>query len=518
VVDDALYTAPPSTRAAAVSQVDGRLAGLVDALPPTATVLVVGSSDAGPGPSGSGHRGDARLHVALGHGPGFPAGYLSSPSTRRTPYVELIDVAPTVLDLVSAPVPTGMVGRAWHAASGPASPADRLATLQDLDVKAVQGARWRPWFMWVLALAGVAVAVGTLAAFAALGRRTRGEVSPRATGATPRAVRALVVGCAVVASLPVASWLVQLVPWWRWNVLALPLLLLVLAGTIGAAAATAGRRVPRRGVYVVTGVSAGVLAVDLLTGSHLQTAALLGDSPITAGRFFGAGNTAFGVLAASALIGAAVLCGVAPTEPVRTARRHAALAAVLLAVVAFIDASPTVGADLGGALALVPSAVLVVLLLARVGLSPRRLPLVIAVAAAPVVAVALWDYHRAPSRRTHIGTFVGQVFDGRAGPVLGRKVSANLGQLLSSPFVLLVAAAVVLVVVALRGHRARVRRMLADSPGLGAGLAGWAACAVLGGLLNDSGVTVTGIMISVALPTAAALALRADPAEGPDGS
>jgi hypothetical protein len=146
------------------------------------------------------------------------------------------------------------------------------------------------------------------------------------------------------------------------------------------------------------------------------------------------------------------------------------------------------------------------------------LPLVIAVAAAPVVAVALWDYHRAPSRRTHIGTFVGQVFDGRAGPVLGRKVSANLGQLLSSPFVLLVAAAVVLVVVALRGHRARVRRMLADSPGLGAGLAGWAACAVLGGLLNDSGVTVTGIMISVALPTAAALALRADPAEGPDGS
>jgi hypothetical protein len=203
---------------------------------------------------------------------------------------------------------------------------------------------------------------------------------------------------------------------------------------------------------------------------------------------------------------------------VRTARRCAALAAALLAVAAFVDASPTVGADLGGALALVPSAVLVVLLLARVGLSARRLPLVVAVAAAPVVALALWDYHRPPSRRTHIGTFVAQVFDGQAGPVLGRKASANLGQLVSSPFVLLVVAAVVLVVIALRSHRPRIRRMLADSPGLAAGLAGWATCALLGGLLNDSGVTVTGIMISVALPVAAALALRADPGEGPDGS
>ncbi len=60
--------------------------------------------------------------------------------------------------------------------------------------------------------------------------------------------------------------------------------------------------------------------------------------------------------------------------------------------------------------------------------------------------------------------------------------------------------------------------MLAATPGLGAGLAGWAVCAVLGGLLNDSGVTVTGIMIAVALPVVAALALRAEPDEGPDGS
>ncbi len=513
VVDDALYAALPAGRATAATQVDHRLAQLIDPLPSTSTVLVVGSSDAGPRPPGSGGRGDARLHVALAHGPGFPAGYLSSPSTRRTPYAELIDVAPTVLGLVSAPVPPGMVGRPWHPATGPAGAGERLAHLQDLDVKAVQGARWRPWFMWALSLAGLAVAAGALVG---LSRRPRSGRPGAPAGAT--AVRLLVAACFVVASLPVASWLVQLVPWWRWNVLLLPVLLLLVSGVVGAGAAVAGRRVPRRGLYVVTGVSGGVLAADLLTGSRLQTAALLGDSPITAGRFFGAGNTAFGVLAASALLGAAVLCGVAASAPVRTARRRAVLAGLLMAAAAFVDASPTVGADLGGALALVPSAVLVVVLLARLRVSARRLPVVVAVAAAPVVALALWDYHRPPSRRTHIGIFVGQVLHGQAGPVLGRKLAANLGQLVGSPFVVLVVAAVVLLVVVLRGHRPRVGRMLDDSPGLAAGLAGWAVCAVLGGLLNDSGVTVTGIMISVALPTVAALALVADPCEGPDGS
>ncbi len=209
VVDDALYTAAPSGRPAAASQVDGRLAALVGQLPASSSVLVVGSSDAGPSGRGAAGRGDARLHVALAHGPGFPAGYLASPSTRRAPYVELIDVAPTVLGLVSAPVPPKMVGRAWHAATGPAAASDRLEALQDLDVKAVQGARWRPWFMWALALAGLAVALGTVAALA----------RPR------RSIGALVVGYGVVASLPVASWLVQLVPWWRWNIVALPLLL-----------------------------------------------------------------------------------------------------------------------------------------------------------------------------------------------------------------------------------------------------------------------------------------------------
>jgi hypothetical protein len=69
----------------------------------------------------------------------------------------------------------------------------------------------------------------------------------------------------------------------------------------------------------------------------------------------------------------------------------------------------------------------------------------------------------------------------------------------------------VVVVIAIRGHRPRLERTFAQTPGLRAGLAGFTLCALLGAILNDSGVTVTGIMLSVALPAVTALALRADP-------
>ena len=111
-----------------------------------------------------------------------------------------------------------------------------------------------------------------------------------------------------------------------------------------------------------------------------------------------------------------------------------------------------------------------------------------------------------------MGQFVAQIVDGQAGHVISRKISANLGQLVASPFLPLVIGTIVLVVVVVRRrHRPLVERTLSASPGLvrpsGASrcVRSWAA------LLNDSGVTVTGIMLSVALPAVTALALRVDP-------
>lgn len=504
-VDDSVYTAPPKARAQAVRGADAQVAALVDPLPATTTVLLVGSSDRPAAAGGGGPTPEAHLHVALARGPGFPPGSLRSPSTKRAPYVELIDVAPTVLTLVGAPVPSTMVGRAWQSADGPASAAARAAALQDVDVKAVQGAHWRPAFMWALGALALLVAIAAL-----LGLAT---AQP---GRRPRVATATSYAGLLVAALPVSSWLVQTVPWWRWNGLVLPALLLAFAAVIAAAATLAGRSKPVRGLVVITGVSAAVLVADLVTGSRLQTAALLGDSPITAGRFYGAGNTAFGVLAASALLGTAVVFAAPPTPGASSHRRgtpphltRAAAAAVVLLAVGTVDAAPSLGADLGGALSYLPSALVLVLLLTGIRPTWRRAMAAVAAGVALVAAVAVWDYHRPAGRRTHIGDFVGELLNGQAGSVLHRKASANLGQLGSSPFLPLLLGSILVVVAALRWQQPRLSRLLDDTPGLGPGLAVGLLCAVLGGLLNDSGVTVTGIMLSVAVPTVAALAVRA---------
>lgn len=497
-VDDSVYAAPPAARSRAVRAVDERVASLLGPLPRSTTLLLVGSSDR-PTPPGESGTAEAHLHVALARGPDFPPGSLSSPSTKRAPYVELIDLAPTVLSLVDVPIPNAMVGRGWESASGPADAGSRAAHLRDLDVKAVNGAYWRPPFMW--ALGGLALVVALVALL--LIRRDRADETG-GPGRERSARRAAELACYVVASLPVASWLVQLVPWWR-AVGLLPALLLAIAGALGLAAMFAARRRPGHGVVVVTGVSALVLLVDLVSGSRLQTSALLGDSPITAGRFYGAGNTAFGVLAVSVLLGTAIAAAARPEL------WRAAVAAVVLLAAGAVDAAPSLGADLGGALAYLPSALLLVLLLTGARITWRRGLLALAAGAVPVVVLALWDYQRPSDRRTHIGDFVAQLLHGDAGSVIGRKLSANLGQLVSSPFLPLVVGTIALVPIALWLERPRLRRLLDGTPGLAPGLAVVAVCAVLGGVLNDSGVTVTGIMLSVALPAVSALILRADP-------
>lgn len=487
-VDDAVYAAPPAARAQAVHGADAQVAALVDPLPASTTVLLVGSSDRPPG--------EAHLHVALARGPAFPPGWLRSPSTKRAPYVELIDVAPTVLELVGAPVPSTMVGRSWEPGHGPTGATARAATLRDLDVKAVQGAHWRPPYMWSLGVLALLVA---LAALLVLERRRR--------DARSQLTRATEYAALTVASLPVASWLIQLVPWWRWNVLVLPVLLLGVSAAVAAGAQAAGRRRPVHSLVVVTAVSVAVLVADVVSGSRLQTSALLGDSPITAGRFYGAGNTAFGVLAVSTLLGVAVLFARRATPSGRQLARAAAAGGVLV-VIGAVDAAPSLGADLGGALAYLPSALVLVLLLTGVRPTGPRVAVAAVAGVVPVVAVAIWDYHRPAARRTHIGDFVAELADGRAGSVLHRKLAANLGQLGSSPFLPLLIGTVVVVVVLLRRHGRALQELLRQTPGLGAGLVAAALCGVLGGVLNDSGVTVTGIMLSVALPAVLALAVR----------
>ena len=100
-------------------RLDDRVGALLAGLPSGTDVLVVGVAEPDQDDT-------ADLAVAIAAGPSFERGALRSASTRRAPYVQLVDVAPTVLSLLGEPVPSVMDGEPWQV-RGPAPSPDELA-------------------------------------------------------------------------------------------------------------------------------------------------------------------------------------------------------------------------------------------------------------------------------------------------------------------------------------------------------------------------------------------------------
>lgn len=461
--DVRLHDVPPvsgegTERVADAVAADRAVAALVEG---AGTLLVVGLSEA-PGDRTAG------LHVAIAHGAAFEPGVLHSASTGRTPYVQLVDVAPTVLELLTLERPASMTGRTWRSGGEQSTPAE----LADVALLAQEHKRVTvPFFVVLLA--------GELLLLLALVRSRRFELAE-------------LVALGGVAALG-ATYLANLVPWWRSPVPLLTLLAVVLV--IATAVVACARRGPLlRPAGLVCAFVAGVLVVDLVTGAHLQMSSVAGYSPLVAGRFAGIGNVAFGVLAAAALLAAA-------------AARRGVLVVGL--VVVAVDGAPTWGSDVGGVLALVPAFVLLAMLLSGRRVSLLRLALAGVAGAAVVTAFALADWSRAEQDRTHLGRFVQDVADGTAGTLLRRKADAVLDLLFASPVTallpLVVAAAVWLVV---RPPHA-LAQAVDQAPAWRAGLLATGLASAVGFAVNDSGPAVPAMALTVAVPATIAVVLRA---------
>ena len=408
---------------------------------------------------------------------------LRSASTRRAPYVQLVDVAPTALDLLDVPVPASMTGQPWRSVGEPPTPQD----LSDRALLAQEHKRVTvPFFVVLLA--------GELLLVAALWRRRRELAEQVALGG--------------VVALG-ASYLANLVPWWRSPAPLLTLLAVVLVLATAVVALifriwSPTRRASRpdaedqRRIVGAAGAACGftaaVLVVDLLTGAHLQMSSVAGYSPLVAGRFAGIGNVAFGVLAAAALLAAAV------------AGRRWVLP--LGALVVLVDGAPMWGSDVGGVLALVPAFVLLALLLSGRRVSLLRLASAGLAGAAVVTALALADWSRPPQDRTHLGRFVQDVADGTAGTLLRRKADAVLGLLFASPLTALLPVVVMLAVFLLVRPPRALEQALRAAPQWRAGLLATALASAVGFAANDSGAAVPAMALTVAVPATLAVVLR----------
>jgi hypothetical protein len=440
-----------------------------------------------------------RLHVAVASGPGFGPGWLRSPSTLRTPYLQLVDIAPTVLSVLGSDVPDHLTGRplSGGAAGRPDDVTSAVASLADADTQAVAQraalGRFFAGFGAVLALV-VAGAVWLL--------RRR---------ALPGAARWLSVVALVLSAVPAATFLANLVPWWRSSS---PLLALSVSVAVGALAMVAvailaghwfrdwTTRIRIR-LSALAAMTLLVFVLDGVTGARLQLSSLLGYNPLVAGRFIGFGNIAFAVYAVAGVLLAACLA-----YGRRQAVAWGGLAAVAVPVIVF-DGLPWWGADFGGVLTLVPTFVILGLLLARARITWRRLVVATGAGVAVVLAISWLDYLRPVSQRSHFGRFLASIMDGSAAQTIERKLLTNLDLLVLGPHTVVAALLIVAGVVLLIRPPAALRRVYRTWPVMRTGLMTVLVLAGFGFATNDSGIAIPTVMALVVLPMVVALCLWA---------
>jgi hypothetical protein len=438
--------------------------------------------------------GRAQLTVASLRAPGVAPGLLESASTRRSGFVTLVDIAPTILDLVGVPAPSSMEGRPFERSGrGAATGQERAEDLSQTD----QAARYRDHMVAPVAVTFVVLqAVLWLAVAFALqrgGARARRLVSLAALG--------------MLAYLP-ATYLAGLVAFDHQSSVAYWGFVIAVALAMAVAASVAGVRESLDPLLLVLAVVFGLLVVDMVIGAPLQLNTVFGYSPTVGGRFAGMGNLAYGQFAGAAFL----LCGLLARR--LSAHRAAAVVALSVLVLAIvIDGMPIWGADVGGVLAFVPAAGVTAATLLGRRLRLRLVALWSGAAVALVGVFAAIDLARPADRRTHLGRLVESVGDkgiGALETVVTRKLGANLTVITSSVWTAMVPIAFGAIAYLLwraPGHVRAIRDTIRES------LGGLAVVGVLGFALNDSGIAVPGVMLGVINASLVYLAVRALPDE-----
>lgn len=480
----------PQRREAALRLADAGAGAALDAMPEDTSVLLAGLGD---------HGGVPHLRVAMMTGGADVSGrFLGAASTHREDVTILPDITATMLAVTGVAAPPTVIGVPWQAgASRTGGVESARSELVDADLAGQTIRDMGGLFFTAIAV----LQVGFYGTAFLLMRRRRG-------------LNGIRVAALVLASLPVSTYLVNLLPWHHSGA---PLPVLV-GGIVGialllAVTALAGpwRRRPLGPLAVVAGITATVLAGDLLTGTTLQLNSVMGYTAVVGARYYGLGNIPFALFATSVLLLATALAH----RVAGRGHRGAAVAAVaaLGGTAMILGGWPGVGSDFGGVIAFVPGIAVTALLIAGKRVSVVRLGAFCVAGGVVVMVIATLDHLRPPGSQTHLGRFVGQVLTGEAVEVIGRKLGAMLNTLLSPNLMPIVITAVAFLVYAvMRPDTASAGVLPAafgHSPALRAGLIGTLVSGVVGMLVNDSGAAVLSMALALGVPLALSVGVRA---------
>ncbi|MDD4335897.1 MAG: hypothetical protein PHH46_00720 [Firmicutes bacterium] len=323
----------------------------------------------------------------------YPAGMLTSDTTRREGLVTNLDFAPTILEGLG-------VRPAWP---HDGSPMVALAARDGQDVaghliymaESLQKAASSR-----VPVLSVFIGMVVIAVFAVLGVALLG---PRAPGLLVGATRFLLLA---VAAQPL---LLLLAPVFRIQGIGAILFFTVVGSAmVSAALLRKAQSCMRSSVGIAFATGAAILT-DALAGGVLAAASLLGHSAIVGARYYGIGNELMGALIGSVAISLAAL-GEAARRSGRAAlydrSKALAVAAVGMGVVSLLLGHPAVGANFGGMVtASVVASFMGGIAVARSGLGGRaKVGAVLAITLLAIVLCAGMAWNDAMgARSSHIG-------------------------------------------------------------------------------------------------------------------
>lgn len=495
IVDLGTVAGSGEERTAAARRVDETLAQVLAARPAGSLVLAAGVADLD---------GGSHLHMAVADAPGLPRGWLTSATTGRTGYLQLVDIAPTVLAALDRPPPElAFAGHPADSRSGRAT--DLAEPVAELVAADNQAQRARPVSTWFLA----GLTVLELALFGAAvpllrePGRSGGDGLRRHRRVARQAGPMLLVGTALaIPAALVTGW----VPWWRAEAAAGGVFALISLAVLAVASVLVVRTPIVRHTLGLVGAGAGVaaaaVAVDLVTGSWLQLNGVIGYLAQDGGRYNGISDTGLGVLIAGTLL----VAGCLAEQVVRRRRPLVVVAVGGLGVV--LAGSPYLGADMGGAVALAVGVCVAAAMSTGGWVTAGRVAWATGLGLAVVVAVAVFDLRRPAEQRTGLATMLAQLADGTAGFGLQRVSLANVAAFIGSPLTVLAIGSGVFIWFALLRPWGGLRRLFGIHPALRAGLVGVAVAALLGGVLVGAALHVAGAAAAVGVPLLTLTSLR----------
>jgi hypothetical protein len=418
------------------------------------------------------------LTIAAVKAPGVKPGLLRSGTTRRAGFATLVDVAPTILDTLGVKPPTSMEGRPLTVQTGGGSFAHRRTTLTEANTNALFRDSLVTEATYVLIVATVVLAV----AFVVGGR-------VRALRVWLRLAALALIGYLIATYLAGPLHFAG-----HGGIVAFWCFVIGTAIAIGVFCEVVGRRSVLDPLLLAL---AGLLILhvaDLLTGARAEFNSVFGNSATVGIRFVGLGNLSSAQITTAAIALAGLLAWrVGGNRGVR-------ISIAILAIALLVIASPIWGQDFGGTLADAPAFALLGWLL--LGRSVGR-GFVLALGGLLVgfgAITGLLDLLRPSGQRSHIGRFFESFGNGSGDSVtvIQRKASEAFDSLTAYHWVVLI-----LVVVALTAfvwtRMGSPLRLAADRiPTLMPTAIAFIVAAVLNTVLNDSGITIFGMMLAIA--------------------